>query len=175
MNDYVKGKQQYTYTHAIQQGFALHRLIDAYTDTHDIIKESKKIFSPTYRLYSGAITDIILDYYLAQVMAKQATLTTHTQWVYGTLQQYKAVYTPQYSKVVNSMQQHDWLSNYQYPWAILKSLQGLQRRATYITEVDTAYNLWLNNMELLSTQFTAYWPQLYNYALQAYSKLTNCA
>jgi acyl carrier protein phosphodiesterase len=65
ISDFVKGRSQYNYQKNIQYGIKLHRDIDAFTDAHDATRAGKEIFRNDYRLYSGAILDIIYDYFLA--------------------------------------------------------------------------------------------------------------
>src|SRR6266498_5737073 len=65
ISDFVKGKKKYGYSEEIQQGIALHREIDRFTDTHAGTKEAKEIFRPAYRLYAGALIDVVYDHFLA--------------------------------------------------------------------------------------------------------------
>ncbi len=64
-SDFIKGKQQFDYPLFIQKGIQLHRAIDHYTDQHPITKQLKAFFQNTYRLYSGALVDIVYDHFLA--------------------------------------------------------------------------------------------------------------
>ncbi|HZI00712.1 MAG TPA: DUF479 domain-containing protein, partial [Flavisolibacter sp.] len=66
ISDFVKGKSRFGYTVNIQKGIMLHRDIDQFTDTHPVIKKAKELFRSDYRLYSGAIVDVILDHFLAK-------------------------------------------------------------------------------------------------------------
>ena len=65
ISDFVKGKKKFDYPEGIQKGIHLHRLIDAYTDTHPATARAKEIFRPHYRLYSGAVMDVLYDHFLA--------------------------------------------------------------------------------------------------------------
>ncbi len=65
ISDFVKGKLKYDYPEAVQRGIHLHRLIDSFTDTHPVVQEAKELFRPAYRLYSGAIIDVVFDHFLA--------------------------------------------------------------------------------------------------------------
>jgi len=62
ISDFVKGKKKFDYPAEIQNGIALHRFIDSFTDSHSATKEAKVIFRPAYRIYSGAFIDVV--YYL---------------------------------------------------------------------------------------------------------------
>ena len=65
ISDFVKGKRKYDYPQKIQQGIAVHREIDRFTDTHPVTKEAKEIFRPAYRLYAGPLIDVVYDHFLA--------------------------------------------------------------------------------------------------------------
>jgi acyl carrier protein phosphodiesterase len=54
ISDFVKGKKKFDYSLTIQQGIALHRAIDQFTDFHPVTQEAKSYFKKDYRLYSGA-------------------------------------------------------------------------------------------------------------------------
>jgi acyl carrier protein phosphodiesterase len=63
ISDFVKGKKKFDYPSEVQQGIALHRAIDQFTDTHEATREAKQVFRPAYRLYSGAFVDVVYDHY----------------------------------------------------------------------------------------------------------------
>src|SRR3982750_1233909 len=65
ISDFVKGRDKFSFSGKIQQGIALHREIDQFTDVHPATQKAKSIFRPSYRLYSGAIMDVLYDHFLA--------------------------------------------------------------------------------------------------------------
>ena len=65
ISDFVKGKKKLEYPETIQKGISLHRAIDAFTDAHEITRQAKVFFRPDYGLYSGALTDVVYDHFLA--------------------------------------------------------------------------------------------------------------
>ena len=58
------------------------------------------------------------------------------------------------------MQAQDWLYNYRYDDGMQKSFGGLARRAKYITETETAFNIFLNNKEIIRESYQIFFPQL---------------
>ena len=64
--DFVKGKQINDFDKKVQEGIILHRAIDHFTDTHEIVKQSKQRLFPTYRHYAAVIMDIAYDHFLAK-------------------------------------------------------------------------------------------------------------
>ena len=61
--DHVKGNDYKEYSNEIQKGILLHREIDTYTDTHPIVRKSKRRLHKRYRQYNGGIIDILYDYF----------------------------------------------------------------------------------------------------------------
>ena len=66
ISDFIKGKKKFDYPPEIQNGIALHRAIDEFTDGHPATKKAKEFFRPAYRLYSGAFVDVVYDHFLAR-------------------------------------------------------------------------------------------------------------
>lgn len=65
IGDFVKGSKFNTYPSGIQEGIILHRKIDSYTDSHDVVKETILLLRPAFGRYSGIIADMYFDYFLA--------------------------------------------------------------------------------------------------------------
>ena len=63
--DHVKGKLVGHFGKEIESGIHLHRVIDAYTDSHPLVQTSHARFHAKYRRYGGIITDIVFDHFLA--------------------------------------------------------------------------------------------------------------
>jgi acyl carrier protein phosphodiesterase len=173
MNDFVKGKATLLYPIRVQQGMHLHKYIDAFTDSHPITKTLKKIFQPTYRLYSGAFIDICYDHFLALHFNTYSTqaLLPFTQIVYEQLNGVHMHLHPRFAKMLPNMQQHNWLYNYQFTWGIQRSFEGLQYRAKYITEVETAFRLFNAHYTTLENGFTNYFPELHTAAKEKFDRL----
>jgi acyl carrier protein phosphodiesterase len=171
ISDYVKGKTKFNYTLGVQKGIALHRAIDNFTDTHLIVKETKEIFRPAYRLYAGAFIDVVFDHFLAKKLQQEIAFKQFTENVYKELENNIEVTPLIFQKMFPSMQQNDWLYNYQFNWAMQKSFMGLQRRAKYINEVETAFILFETNYSQLQTAFTNFWSDLYTFSKTHYNSI----
>lgn len=65
IGDFVKGSQHTKFPYRIKQGILLHREIDAYTDTHPVVREIIAELRPAFGRYSGIIADMYFDYFLA--------------------------------------------------------------------------------------------------------------
>ena len=65
IGDYVKGNNFLKYPGKIREGIVLHRRIDSFTDAHPLFRDAKKLFREEFGLYSGVVTDLIFDHFLA--------------------------------------------------------------------------------------------------------------
>jgi len=158
ISDFVKGKARLGYTAGVQQGIMLHRQIDDYTDTHAATQQAKTIFRPHYRLYSGALVDVVYDHFLANdpALFTETSLLRFTASVYQTLEQYHVQLPSRFLLMLPYMKAEDWLYNYRTREGIGKSIQGLVRRSAYLTDHQTAQRLFNEHYEFLKACYQVF-------------------
>jgi acyl carrier protein phosphodiesterase len=173
ISDFVKGAEKDRYANDVRQGIMLHRYIDEYTDNHPATKNAKEIFRPYYRLYSGAIMDILYDHFLANdpKLFNELSLKAFTTSVYTVLESHSAHLPDHFVPVLAYMSTEDWLYNYRFNSGMQKSLRGLVRRATYLSESDTAYQLFLDNYKALEGYYQDFFPDVKQFAKQRFNEL----
>lgn len=172
--DCVKGKIQYALPIPIQAGIQLHRAIDNYTDTHEATQIVKHLFKPTYRLYAAAFVDVVFDYFLAndtQIFKTDVELNNFAQATYHTLQNEQQHFPTAFANLFPYMKTQNWLYNYSTDEGMRKSFGGLQKRAAYLTEVDTAFGLFLLHKDLIRSAYQVFFPELKNFAKQKAGQL----
>jgi len=164
ISDHVKGKRKFDYPGQIQQGIAVHREIDRFTDTHPATKEAKEIFRPAYRLYAGSLMDVIYDHFLAldENEFTDESLKAFTINTYAMLDQFTDHFPEKFSRMYPYMKAQNWLYNYRYRQGIEKSLAGVVRRAKYLEESDTAYLLFNEHYNKLKDLYQLFFPELKN-------------
>lgn len=173
ISDFVKGAAKNSYRNDVRQGIMLHREIDSFTDVHPATKKAREIFRPHYRLYSGAIMDIIYDHFLAndRTVFGEGALQPFTQTVYTVLEDHTSELPDRFVPVLFYMKREDWLYNYKYRQGIEKSLRGLVRRAAYLTESHTAFTLFQDNYTDLQACYNDFFPDVKQYAKQRFREL----
>lgn len=174
ISDFVKGKKQYDFPIGVQKGIRLHRAIDQFTDSHLLIKEMKKVFQPHYGLYAGAFNDIACDYFLANdrtLFESQQTLDTFTSNVYAHLYNQHEVLPETFQRFLFYMKQGNWLYNYQFEWGIQKSFEGMVHRAVYLQDSETAFNVFVNNIDHLQPLYNTFFPLLKQYCVELIKEL----
>ena len=167
ISDFVKGKKKFYFSAGIQSGITLHREIDSFTDQHPAIKNVKEIFRPAYRLYSGAIIDVLFDHFLAidENEFTEKKLEHFTKTTYDTLGHYTHLFPEKFGMMFPYMKSQNWLYNYRHSWGIEKSLGGLVRRSKYMEESETAFRLFKENYKMLSNAYQAFFPFVKNLAI----------
>ena len=159
ISDFVKGRSRYDYPPAIQQGIELHRRIDAFTDQHPATRAAREIFRPEYRLYSGALVDVIYDYYLAndERLFDENSLLAFSKQVYTHLDHHARWLPERFAVIYPYMRSQNWLFHYRTREGIGKSLAGVARRAKYLTESQTAFELFEKHDQLLAELYRQFW------------------
>jgi acyl carrier protein phosphodiesterase len=162
ISDFIKGKKKFDYPTVIQQGITLHRIIDTYTDGHVITRAAKEIFRPAYRLYSGAIIDVLYDHFLASDRNEfpDEALYNFSQQVYGDLEKQSQWHPPGFAKMFPYMSSQNWLYKYSTMDGTKRSLAGLVYRAAYLTESDTAFELFEKYYQPLQDYYRQFWHDL---------------
>ncbi len=169
ISDYVKGKKQYDYPPGIFAGIRLHREIDLFTDGNEAIKAIAAYFKPDYRLYAYAITDVVLDYFLANdtnEFANESMLLYFSEQVYIDLEKHSSYFPPHFQQMFPYMRQQNWLYNYRTMEGIEKSMQGLKRRAAYISEMETAFFIFQNNIDQFRECYRQFFPEVKKFATE---------
>jgi acyl carrier protein phosphodiesterase len=164
ISDYVKGKKKYDYPEQIQQGIAVHREIDRFTDSHLATKAAKEVFRPAYRLYAGSLMDVIYDHFLAldENEFTDESLKAFTINTYAMLDQFTDHFPEKFSRMYPYMKAQNWLYNYRYRQGVEKSLAGVVRRAKYLEESDTAFQLFNEHYDRLKGLYQLFFPELKN-------------
>ena len=173
ISDFVKGKKKFDYPPGIQKGITLHRYIDNFTDEHPATKQAKEIFRPYYRLYSGALVDIIYDHFLAKDTSEfsVAGLLEFSHRTYSVLDDHAAWLPENFQRMFPYMKLHNWLFHYREDWGIAKSLEGLVFRAKFLQESATAFRLFREHYQLLSEHYRQFWADVRPFALQQFELL----
>ncbi len=174
ISDFVKGKKKFQYSIGIQKGIMLHRSIDRFTDDHAATKAASAFFRPAYRLYAGAFIDIVYDHFLANdsLVFPNNTLLAFSQNVYEELEKQESFMPDKFKAQFPYMKAQNWLYNYKEPWGIEKSFGGLVRRAAYITDSATAFQLFQRHYHFLEQCYHDFFPSVKKMAEDQWQQLS---
>jgi acyl carrier protein phosphodiesterase len=175
ISDFVKGKKKFDYPKVVQQGITLHRAIDEFTDQHKATKEAKEFFRPHYRLYSGAFIDVVYDHFLAtdENEFSEKSLYEFSMAVYSMVDKYGLLLPERFATMFPYMKNHNWLFNYRSLQGTNKSLGGVVRRSVYLTESDTAFNLFQKHYQPLQQCYRQFWKDAKPFAKRQFDIIRN--
>ncbi len=164
--DFVKNRDVARLPESIQKGIKLHRAIDSFTDAHPLIHEAKAPFRPLVRLYSGAFVDVAFDYFLANDTAEnsQCEWQEHSQRVYAVLRRYEEFLPEVFKKVLDKMQQDDWLYNYRNEWGIEFSFRNVVNKAQFLDKTTNVFPAFLANKDFLREKYEIFFPEIKSFA-----------
>ncbi len=172
--DDVKGKAYLNYPEEIQKGILLHRKIDDFTDSHDIVFNSKGIIRHHQKKYTPVVMDVFYDYFLAKdwEIHSEDELKGFTIFVYKTL--FKNLkHLPTKSQLrLSFMAKSNWLYNYRNIKGIDSALTGLSKRTNYENNMAQAHIILKEKEDSLSADFNAFFPELKTFVFDEIKKGT---
>jgi acyl carrier protein phosphodiesterase len=173
ISDFVKGKKKFDFPAGIQNGITLHRAIDTFTDAHEATRNAKEVFRPHYRLYAGALVDVIFDHFLAvdELEFNGSSLLDFSLQVYTSVDKHQHWLPERFAMMFPYMKEHNWLYNYRTRWGTGKSLGGLVQRAAYLTESETAFRLFEEHYQPLQLCYRHFWAEVKPFARDLFDRL----
>ena len=171
--DSVKGRNHANYPETIQKGILIHRKIDSFTDSHQIIKDCKRKFGD-YGHYAGVITDIIFDHFLAKNWSTyhKVPLTQFTDDFYMLLQENMNILPTRVQQFYPIMKKHNWLLKYQTVAGISDILFQMNMRTRNISKMNYSVIELRNNYDYLEAQFTLFFKELENFTISEIKLIT---
>lgn len=160
--DAIKGKGVNNYPCQIKKGILLHRSIDAYTDQHELVKKTRKIFYPVIRHYSMVISDVIYDHFLGVNWSKynQETLTDFAMRSYHDLERNSQYFPEKFDRIFPNMKEDNWFVMYSTKPGIYKTIERLSYRSKeFIWSKETIRNFDEHYVEL-EKHFLEFFPEL---------------
>lgn len=166
--DFVKGKPSVHIPDNIIKGIALHRLIDTFTDTHPVVKQSIKRLQPTYHKYAGVIVDIFYDHFLAinWSLFSQEPLPVFASKTYALMNSNKAILPEAMHQMFYYMQKQNWLVSYGQLEGVARVLEGMAHRTTFLSNMELAIHDLERDYEEYNKEFLLYFPLLIEYVQQ---------
>ena len=174
ISDFVKGRSKSDYPVRIRTGISLHRAIDAFTDAHPATHQAKSWFRRDYGLYSGPLTDIVYDHFLANdpdIFPTAAALAAFARSAYAQVAAHAAIFPERFARLFPYMREQDWLSGYRTTGGIFASFGGLYRRAQYMPAPEQACRLLELHYDALRDSYRAFFPDLAGFAANTLTKL----
>lgn len=161
--DGVRGKELKELTPEVLQGIRLHRSIDDFTDKNAWVKKSKQRLYSEYGKYSPVIVDIFYDHFLAiewESYYPETSLKDFAQASYDLLESYPHYLTQNVKFLLTHMRNQNWLYNYSEIKSLEKTFEGMSRRASFPSRMETACNALIKDYGLYKEEFNTFFPEI---------------
>lgn len=131
--DGVKGSRYRDYPPGIREGILMHRAIDDFTDRHPVTIRSRARLRDRFHHYSGVITDVFYDHFLASRWAdySQESLPDFAARIYAFLGSKSETFPDKPRYMLPFMKQHNWLVAYADIEGIRRVMTGMARRTKF--------------------------------------------
>jgi acyl carrier protein phosphodiesterase len=169
--DFVKGNRWQEYEEGIQQGIRIHRAIDTFTDQHPATLAAREYFQPSSGRYSAVFIDVVYDHFLAtdNTIFTENSLEKFSSQVYQILNDHYDILPPRFQQMFHYMSTQNWLYNYRTKDGILKSLNGIVRRAKYMEgTADAIFAAMEDNYDELAVHYRTFFPEIITYVKESF-------
>lgn len=169
MGDFVKGPIDGGLHPEIERGIRTHRKVDAFTDSHEVYRASRRLISPERRRFSGIIMDLAFDHLLARnwAMYSDKDLGALIRETYDVLIRRRDLLPEKFRLSLPRMIEEDWLGSYQTlegaGIAIDRISGRLRRRFGRENTLKGAIGEVERNYEELERNFNAFFPELISF------------
>jgi len=165
IGDYVKGKDFKSYPTEISEGILLHRHIDSFTDTHEMVRNSKVFFAADYHKYAGVVVDVLYDYFLSANWDRFSVvkIDPFIERVHQTLNSNFDVLPKPVQNFVPLFIRDNWLKTYATLEGIENVLYRMQRRTSLPKATEFAMQVIAANYDRLQENFLEFFPQIISY------------
>ena len=167
--DFVKGPLVDQYNAEILTAIDTHRKVDAFTDAHEMVLHSKRLFSSKRRRFAGIIIDVIFDHFLAKnwLSYSELELDAFISKSYSILKRYRKLLPGDLKFAVPRMIEEDWLGSYRHLDAIGVTLdrisKRMERRFNRGNNLRGAIEEVKINYGELQAHFESFFPELISY------------
>lgn len=162
LGEVVKGNKYQNYPIKIQQGILLHRNIDYFTDTNNIVKESTSYFHTTQHKYAPIIIDLMYDYFLIKHWNQYSKVPFNIlkKDCYTLFKDNFLIYPSSLQEMTSHLIKHDWFENYKTLEGIQRTLNGISKRAKFSNNLQHSLNCMIQYEEIIEQHFLLFMPEV---------------
>ena len=166
MGDFVKGRLKGHYPPDVEAGIQLHRKIDLFTDQHPLLKQSHTLFTPELRRYSGIITDISFDHFLALHWARydERPLTEFNALILEVLNNPPITLPDNAQLFLERISSRNILLQYRLPEVIPMVLQKTSQRLSRPNPLAYSGEQFIEQYDSIEAIFFDFFPELEQFA-----------
>ncbi len=171
--DHVKGKKFLDFSDKIQMGIKLHRAIDSFTDSHQIVSQSKEKLRSEYGKYASVIVDIYYDHFLAKYWVEYSDrdLLDYSSQSYRILMRNFFRLPAKTKRLLPFMIRSNWLVSYRDTEFLKWVFDGMSRRTRFNSGMETAVDALIKDYDSFESEFRQFFPLLDEFAREKLEEL----
>ena len=160
--DAVKGNDFNLYSPDIRQGILLHRWVDSFTDTHDLVKELRAEYRPKLGLYSGVLIDLVFDYFLAKDFQIHSgiELEEFQQFTFSVLNKHEDHFPEKMKKYFFYMKDKEFMMKYAHTVEMANIVRQMGNRIPRGESLLAAGDFFEDYVEMASAYFPTFFEEL---------------
>lgn len=162
MGDFMKGVDQQSLPLEMVKAISNHRMIDKFTDNHPDVKALKPLLSAKRKRFSGIISDVVFDHFLAKHWHKYSDqqFSVFVQQSYQYLANAEHLMPERMSDVVKRMRADDWLSHYLCIDITGRAIDSIAKRIRFENNLAGAISEVKDNYLAYEQAFLIFFPDL---------------
>jgi acyl carrier protein phosphodiesterase len=170
IGDYIKGNHYSSYPELVRTGIVMHRDIDRFTDSHPIVKLTNHLFVERYHKYSGIVTDILYDHFLANLWSIYSAddFNLYIRGIYHLLKDNWESIPVEMREFASRCMENNWIKSYAEIDGIGRILWMMSQRTSLPDESKFAIEILNSNYTVIEDMFREYFPQLVGFIEHKY-------
>src|SRR5262245_50071081 len=145
-----------------QKGVMQHRSIDAFTDSHPVVRRSVQRIEPTFRRFGGILCDLFYDHFLARDWNSYSSepLRDFAHAIYASFDEYRASIPPDACLLLDQLRAGDWLCSYRDLPGVSRALERIGSRLRRPVSLAGTVSVLEHSYEAFHSDFRAFFPEL---------------
>lgn len=162
--DHLKGKMREQYQGDILRGIKLHHAIDAFTDRHHVVEQSKLRIRPVMNKYTPVVVDVYYDHFLGKNWSRfhHHNLDQFARDVYTMLDSRRDILPERTQIMLGYMQKQNWLAGYSQLNQLQQIFSNMSVRSKYENNMQQAVTLLSSDYHLFESEFLIFFEDLRN-------------
>ncbi|MFT3869723.1 MAG: ACP phosphodiesterase [Nibricoccus sp.] len=151
-----------TLPHDFQRGIAQHKRIDAFTDSHPVVRQSVSRIDPSLRRYGPIIVDLFYDHFLARNWRfySDSELRAFVAGFYASIDDFRDILSgPLYDRL-SQIREGDWICSYDSLEGMTTALTRISKRLQRPINLAQAVKTLEQNYDAFEADFRAFFPVL---------------
>lgn len=162
LGDFVKGPLKGEWTEGLEAGIALHRRIDALTDTHPEVIALLEQLPADYRRYGGIMLDVCFDYCLSHQWGNfcSESLPDFTGQVYAVLTDAEERLPFKAKQQAQRLRQYDVLGSMHHWQTVTNMLARIGQRLRRENPLASSAEVLADHLPAIEQHFLRLYPEL---------------